>query len=47
LPVIVRARARFDITGAGNGPSPRRRVARKAEAPMIHQSGWSASNSII
>ena len=39
LPRNERARARFDITGAGNGPSPRRRAARMASAPTIHHSG--------
>jgi len=47
FPVMVRVRARLDITGAGNGPSPRRRAARKASAPTSHQSGWPVSNSII
>jgi len=30
LPEICRVRARFDSTGGGNGPSPRRRAARVA-----------------
>jgi hypothetical protein len=37
-PVIVRVRARLDITDAGNGPSPRRRAARMAWAPTTHHS---------
>jgi hypothetical protein len=40
---MVKVRARFDITGAGNGPSPRRRAARIAAAPTIHHSGWPVS----
>jgi hypothetical protein len=45
LPVMVMVRARLDITGAGNGPSPRRRAARVASVPTIHHSGWPVSNS--
>src|SRR5690349_17377564 len=40
-------RARSDMTGGGNGPSPRRRAARAFSAPITHQSGWPSSNSII
>ena len=38
-----RVRARFDMTGGGNGPSPRRRAARVAAAPATHQSGMPVS----
>jgi hypothetical protein len=44
---MVRVFARLDITGAGNGPSPRWREARIAFAPTIHHSGWSVSSWII
>ena len=47
LPGMAIVRARSDITGGGKGPSPRRRAARAFSAPMIHQSGWPSSNSII
>ena len=47
LAVIVIVRARLDITGCGNGPSPRRRAARIAAAPTIHHSGSPASYWVI
>ena len=45
--MMVKARARLDITSAGNGPSPRRRAARMAAAPTIHHSGWPVSSWIM
>src|SRR4051794_13646140 len=47
LPGMAIVCARLDITGGGNGPSPRRRAARAFSAPTIHQSGWPSINSII
>src|SRR5277367_4566326 len=47
LPAIVIVRARPDVTGAGNGPSPRRRASRNVAAPVIHHSGWPVSTRII
>jgi hypothetical protein len=41
---MLRICARGDITGAGNGPSPRRRAARAFAAPTTHQSGIGAKS---
>src|ERR1041384_7629003 len=35
----TRVSARGDITGGGNGPTPRRRASRTLAAPVTHQSG--------
>src|SRR3954463_9667026 len=47
LPGMAIVRARLDISGGGNGASPRRRPARACWEPVIHQSGWPSINSII
>jgi hypothetical protein len=47
FPGMLRVCARGDITGAGKGPSPRRRAALEASAPVTHQSGIGVSNCTI
>src|SRR5262249_47808364 len=46
LPVMVKVRARLDMTGAGNGPSPRRRAPRAAPPPPLPPPRWPGRHPI-